>query len=300
MDPSRKERTTRSWPVHEGPAWVDGTAARILLGSIIPALILLAWWAGIRSGSAVVPTFGEVWAVVAHPFEEPPDLYSRSLAFSALLTLVRFFLGYLLAVVTAVPLGVLAARSPVTEHILHPIVELARPINPIVLLPLLTVLLGLASLATMVSGGADAWKHDILDQVQLAMVFILWYGAFFPIYLSTIHGVRKVRTSFLEAMFLLGATRRQVLRWVILPHALPSIANGMRIALGVTWLVVIAAEIFPGTRSGLGYMLCTACKTSEYEYTFAAIIVIGIIGLLSNEVLRRFERRAGHWQALER
>jgi len=300
LDPSRKERAARSWPVREGPAWVDGTAARILLGSIIPSLLLLAWWAGIRSGSAVVPTFGEVWAVIAHPFEEPPDLYSRSLAFSALLTLVRFFLGYLLAVVTAVPLGIFAARSPVTEHILHPIVELARPINPIVLLPLLTVLLGLASLATMVSGGADAWKHDILDQVQLAMVFILWYGAFFPIYLSTIHGVRKVRISFLEAMFLLGATRRQILRWVIIPHALPSIANGMRIALGVTWLVVIAAEIFPGTRSGLGYMLCTACKTSEYEYTFAAIIVIGVIGLLSNEVLRRFERRAGHWQALER
>ena len=61
----------------------------------------------------------------------------------------------------------------------------------------------------------------------------------------------------------------------------------MRIALGVTWLVIIAAELFPGTRSGLGYMLCTACKTSEYEYTFAAIILIGVIGLLTNGLLRR-------------
>jgi NitT/TauT family transport system permease protein len=140
----------------------------------------------------------------------------------------------------------------------------------------------------------------VLDQVQLAMLFILWYGAFFPIYLSTLHGVRGVRVSFLESLRLLGASRAQVLRWVVLPHALPAIANGMRIALGVTWLVVIAAEIFPGTRGGLGYMLCTACKTSDYEYTFAALIVIGVVGLLTSGALRRLERGVSHWQAAER
>jgi NitT/TauT family transport system permease protein len=273
---------------------------RIALGSVIPGLVLLAWGYGAAAGSAVIPGFGEVWEVLSHPFREPPDLYSRSLAFSTLLTLFRFAAGYLLAVVTAVPLGILAARSRAAEYILYPIVELARPINPIVLLPLLTVLLGLASLSTVVFGAQEAWKHDILDQVQLAMIFILWYGAFFPIYISTLHGVRGVRTAYLETMFLLGARKGQLLRWVILPFALPSIANGMRIALGVTWLVVIAAELFPGTRSGLGYLLCTACKTSEYAYTFAAIILIGIIGLASNEVLRRFERRVSHWQAAER
>jgi NitT/TauT family transport system permease protein len=278
----------------------ESLTKRIALGAIIPGLVLLGWWYGAAAGSAVIPGFGEVWEVLAHPFREPPDLYSRSLAFSVLLTLIRFFLGYFLAVCTAVPLGILAARSRVTEHILDPIVELARPINPIVLLPLLTVLLGLASLSTVAFGANEAWKHDILDQVQLAMIFILWYGAFFPIYISTLHGVRNVRTAYLETMSLLGAGRRQTLRWVILPSALPSIANGMRIALGVTWLVVVAAEIFPGTRSGLGYLLCTACKTSEYAYTFAAIILIGVIGLLTNEALRRFERRVGHWQAAER
>jgi len=278
----------------------DRLATRIALGAIIPGLVLLAWWFGAAGGSAVVPSFGEVWEVISHPFREPPDLYSRSLAFSVLLTLIRFSIGYLLALVTAVPLGILAARNRPTEHILYPIVELARPINPIVLLPLLTVLLGLASLSTLAYGESEAWKHDVLDQVQVAMVFILWYGAFFPIYLSTLHGVRNVRTAYLETMTLMGAGKRHLLRWVILPHALPSIASGMRIALGVTWLVVIAAEIFPGTRSGLGYMLCTACKVSEYEYTFAAIIIIGVIGLVSNELLRRFERRVGHWQATER
>jgi len=277
-----------------------GAAGRLLLGAIIPSLVLLAWWAGARSGSAVVPTFGEVWDVLSHPLREPPDLQSPSLAFSVSITLVRFAIGYALAVLTAVPLGIAAARSRVVESVLQPAVELARPVNPLVLLPLLTVLLGLLSPASLLYGREDAWRHDLLDQLPLAMLFILWYGAFFPIYLSALHGVRSTRTAHLETLRVLGAGRLQALRWALLPHALPAIANGMRIALGVTWLVIIAAELFPGTRSGLGYMLCTACKTSEYEYTFAAMILIGVIGLLTNELLRRFERRVGHWQAAER
>lgn len=283
-----------------GPRLADSAIGRGILGALIPSLVLAAWWLGVSSGSAVVPTFSEVWDVLAHPLREPPDLQSPSLAFSVAITLARFAIGFALAVATAVPLGIAAARSPTLEGILHPMVELARPINPVVLLPLLTVLLGLTSPATVLFGQRDAWRHAILDQLPLAMLLILWYGAFFPIYLAALYGVRSTRTSHLETLRLLGAGRLQELRWLLLPHALPAIANGMRIALGVTWLVIIAAELFPGTRSGLGYMLCTACKTSEYEYTFAAMILIGLIGLATNGALRRFERRVGHWQAAER
>jgi NitT/TauT family transport system permease protein len=282
------------------PRRTGSAAGRALLGAVIPSLVLAGWWLGSLSGSAVVPGFGEVWDVLVHPLREPPDLQSPSLAFSVVITLVRFAVGFSLAVVTAVPLGIAAARSRALESILYPMVELARPINPVVLLPLLTVLLGLISPATILFGERAAWRHAILDQLPLAMLFILWYGAFFPIYLSALHGVRAIRTSYIETLHLLGAGWRQELRWLLVPHALPAIANGMRIALGVTWLVIIAAELFPGTRSGLGYMLCTACKTSEYEYTFAAIILIGVIGLASNGLLRRFERSVGHWQAAER
>jgi NitT/TauT family transport system permease protein len=283
-----------------GSRRADRAVGGRLLGAVIPSLVLAAWWLAARSGSAVVPTFGEVWDVLSHPLREPPDLQSPSLAFSVAITLARFAIGFSLAVLTAVPLGIAAARSPALERLLHPMVELARPINPVVLLPLLTVLLGLTSPATILFGQRAAWRHAVLDQMPLAMLLILWYGAFFPIYLAALYGVRSIRTSRLETLHLLGAGSLQELRWLLLPHALPAIANGMRIALGVTWLVIIAAELFPGTRSGLGYMLCTACKTSEYEYTFAAMILIGVIGLLTNGALRRFERAVGHWQAAER
>ena len=130
------------------PHWAERGPGRWALGAALPALVLAAWWLGARSGSAVVPGFGEVWDVLAHPLREPPDLQSPSLAFSVAITLVRFAVGFSLAVATAVPLGIAAARSPVLERLLQPMVELARPINPVVLLPLLTVLLGLTSPAT--------------------------------------------------------------------------------------------------------------------------------------------------------
>jgi len=263
-------------------------------------LVLFAWWMAIRSGTAVVPTFGEVLRVLLHPFQVPPDLYSRSLAFSLMMTLLRLCIGFGLGVVTAVPLGLWAAQNRIVDRILYPLIQIARPINPIVLLPIATVVFGLSSIASVMIGGADAWKYDIWDQVQLAMIFILWWGAFFPVFLSTVSGVRSVRTAYLETMMLLGASRMMILRKVVIPGALPSITGGMRIALGVTWLVLIAAEIFPGTRSGIGYMLCTACKTSDYQYTFAAMLVIGLVGLLTDVLLFRLERSAGHWQSRER
>jgi len=280
--------------------WADRPAGKLVLGLIFPFAVLFAWWLGIRSGTAVVPTFGEVWHVLTHPFDIPQDLYSRSLAFSVMMTLLRLAIGFGAGVVTAVPLGLWAGQNRVVDRILYPLVQTARPVNPIVLLPIATVLFGLTSVASIFVGPDEAWKYDVWDQVQLAMVMILWWGAFFPIFISTVHGVRTTRTAFIESMRLMGAGRMQIFMKVILPHALPSIANGMRIALGVTWLVLIAAEIFPGTRSGLGYMLCVACKTSDYQYTFAAIMIIGFIGYITDRLLLKFEHQVGHWQAAER
>ncbi|MDF1555666.1 MAG: ABC transporter permease [Deferrisomatales bacterium] len=270
------------------------------LGAVLPAVLVLAWGYGARSGSSVVPGFQEVWSVLSHPFDVPRDLLSGSLAESTGLTVLRLGLGFLLALVTAVPLGVWAGRDRRVAYLLQPAVEAARPINPIVMLPLLTVFLGLSSLGTLVHGVADAWRYPLLDQLQTTVVLILWAGAFFPIYTSTVHGVRGVRTAHLEMLDLIGATRWHRIRWVVWPHCLPSVVNGMRIGLGVSWLVVVAAEAFPGTHSGLGHMLCTACNTAEYEYTFAAAIVIGVLGVFSSEGLRRLEVRVSRWQAAER
>ena len=96
--------------VNRKPEFADTIAGRLLLGSVLPLCLVLAWWAGIRSGTAVVPTFGQVAYVLIHPFEQPQDIYSRSLAFSTMITIIRLMLGFGLGVITAVPLGLLLFR----------------------------------------------------------------------------------------------------------------------------------------------------------------------------------------------
>ena len=84
------------------------------------------------------------------------------------------------------------------------------------------------------------------------------------------------------------------------PAATDGIAAGLRIGMGTAWMVIVAAEFFPGTRAGVGYMITSSHEVTEYRYCFACILVIGALGLLINAGLARFERRVGRWQARER
>ena len=118
--------------------------------------------------------------------------------------------------------------------------------------------------------------------------------------MNTAAGVRAVRHSHIEAARVIGASSRQVLTKVILPSAMPSIVTGLRIGGGIAWRVIIAAEIFPGTRSGLGYMIAASHEIGEYEYAFAAIIVIGAIGMALDCALRLLTLRVGRWQPKEK
>jgi NitT/TauT family transport system permease protein len=148
--------------------------------------------------------------------------------------------------------------------------------------------------------GDRAWKHDLLDQLGVAMVAVIWWGAFFPIFVNTVHGVRNVKALYLEVGRICGASRLQTFRRIVLPAALPAIVAGLRIGMGTAWMVIVAAEFFPGTRSGLAYMITTADEVGKHRYTFACILVIGLLGILINSALRRLEDRVGRWKAKER
>lgn len=278
---------------------LPGRFRALVLGVLPPLLILLAWHLAARSSRATIPQIREVVDVLVHPLQDPPGLDSYSLAHSAFISLLRVLCGFTLAVLTAVPLAILVGRIRVFREIFTPTIELIRPVCPVAWLPVLIILFGLSSLGTLIYG-EEGWRHDILNHLGLAMVAVTWYGAFFPIFVNTVHGVTNVKQLYVEVALTNGATRTQIFCHVVLPAALPAIVAGLRIGMGTAWMVIVAAEFFPGTKSGVGYMITTSHEVAEPQYGFAAIVVIGFMGIVINALLGIVERRVGRWKARER
>ncbi len=279
--------------------WHERIPVRVLLGVVLPGVLLGAWHLASLGEGAVIPSIREVADVILHPLRDPPNLDSRPLLQSVGISVLRVLIGFAAAALTAVPLGVLVGYSAVADRIVSPLVEVFRPICPIAWLPVAILLFGFSSAGSLVWGD-EAWRHDLASQLQLAMAFIIWWGAFFPIFLNTVAGVRGVRSLHLEAARTLGAGPRQIFFKVMLPASLPSIMTGLRVGMGLAWMVIIAAEIFPGARAGLGYMIVTAHQVAQYEYAFASILIIGVIGLAINEVMLFLSNRVSWWEGLER
>ncbi|NBC10669.1 MAG: ABC transporter permease subunit, partial [Planctomycetes bacterium] len=254
-----------------------GLIRRAALGAVIPLLALIVWHAA--SGfSAIVPTIGQVAAVLADPLSPPPALDSISLFASATVSVLRVVIGFALACLTGIPLGLLVGRSRRANELFSPAISAIMVISPVAWLPITILVFGLSTPATVLYGD-EAWRADLLNQLTFAIVAVIWLGASFPVILDTAAGARAVRQAHIERATALGASRPQVLTKVILPAAAPAIVTGVRVGGGIAWRVIVAAEIFPGTRGGLGYMITTAHAQASYEYAFASILVIGLIGL---------------------
>lgn len=276
-------------------------ARKALLGALLP-LVLLTVWHVASMQSVIVPSIVEVLAVFAHPFEPPRALDSGPLAMGVLVSLLRVSLGFGLSAMLAVPLGLWIGRSRLAEEIVSPILSAGMVVSPIAWLPVTILVFGLSSVGRSVFG-AESWRPglpSLMEQVSYAVVAVVAVGAFIPMLFNASAGARSVREAHLEVVRMLGAGPLQRFRTVILPASLPAVLTGLRIGAGVAWRVIVAAEIFPGTRSGLGYMIATAQQQASYEYAFAAILVIAVIGLALDGVFRLLLWRVGRWQEKQR
>ncbi len=131
----------------------------------------------------------------------------------------------------------------------------------------------------------------ICDSIQFSMVFIILIGAFFPILISTIQGVKSIPQILLESARTLGAKNLSLLYKVIVPAILPSIVTGLRIGLGVGWMCLVAAEMMPGSSAGLGYLIWYAYELLRTEIVVAGIVVIGLLGFFMDQGFRYVEQR---------
>jgi ABC-type nitrate/sulfonate/bicarbonate transport system permease component len=197
-------------------------------------------------------------------------LASGELEHHALTSLWRMVIGFGVAVTLGVPLGLVMGRSRLISDALLVPVELLRPIAGIAWIPVGLYVFGIS---------------------EALPIFIIAYAAFFPILLNTIEGVEAAGRRLTAAGRVLGA-RGFTLYWrVILPAAMPKVLNGIRIALGIAWMAIVAAE-FVGAPSGLGYMIEWYRTMLSTESIIAALIVVGLLGgtmdFLARAALRRF------------
>ena len=267
------------------------------LAAFLLLLIIWAWAASAIQNAVILPSVEQVATVLAHPND---DLLSMgSLLTNIGVSLVRVLLGYSVAVLIAVPLGIVMGYSMTMHTMLGDFLNLFRPIPPLAWVPLVMAWFGIASLADLFGIDRGPW-FITLNNFKYSMIFIIFIGAFFPVLTSSIHGVRNVNRVFIDTARVLGASRFDIFRKILLPAALPSMVNGMRIGLGIAWMCLVSAEMLPGSISGVGYLITHAYTMASTDIVIAGMFSIGLTGALMDWLFRRVERRRFSWQRLAR
>lgn len=257
------------------PAVPAGRAGRPhpALGWVLPALALLAFEVLVRSGVLAAHLFPAPSEIVRTLFDLGSDLASH-IGVSIARVAGGFAIGASLAVVAAVVVG-LDRRA---EALLDPTFQALRAVPSLAWVPLLLLWLGI----------------DETPKITLIAI-----GAFFPVYLNLLSGLRNVDRKLVELGEVYGLSRSALVRRILLPASLPSLYTGLRVGLSLAWMFLVAAELIAATR-GLGYLLTDGRETSRPDIVLAAILLLAVLGKLSDSVLKSLERRALAWRdALE-
>jgi NitT/TauT family transport system permease protein len=261
-----------------------------------PVILLIIWQAAAQYYNQpwIFPSVTRVLSQLAHPFRQ--HYASGSLLSNTLISLLRVLIGFSLASVIGVPLGIVMGSIPFMRDILEPVIEILRPLCPIAWLPFAIVVFKLRTLPQLF--GID-YSHTIFDHVQLGMIFVIFIGGLFPVLTNTLDGVVSVRKNYLMLAQALGASPKQTFLHVYLPAAMPMILTGLRQGLGLCWFVIIAAEMMTGGDSGIGYLLIYASDNSAMDIVIAAMLIIGGVGALLSFMMRRIMYRFVSWKGKE-
>jgi len=204
------------------------------------------------------------------------DIFGVNLLEHAATSLIRVGVGFAVAMITAVSLGLLIGWNRKLSALFNPLIEIVRHIPPIAWIPFSIVFFGLGLFSS---------------------AFIVWLGAFFPILLNTASGVKNIGKAQIDVAITLGAREREIVSKVVFPAILPEIITGMRVGLGVGWMCVIASEMI-GLRKpiGLGFFILEMQYLGRYLDMAAGMIMIGLVGLLLDYGLRFLEYKILRWR----
>jgi taurine transport system permease protein len=263
------------------PRLMDPLSVRLprrttMIISIATVVSLIGLWWLVTAFGWVKPLFLPSPGAVAAKFHE---LNTDGFADATLLqhskaSLFRVFSAFGLAVLTAIPIGILMGINDPFKGVADPIIEFYRPLPPLAYLPLIIIWLGIDDLAKIV---------------------LIYLAVFAPICLSTRAGVRSVPREMILAASTLGASRLQIIRHIILPGALPEILTGMRVGIGFGWTTLVAAEMVAAT-AGLGFMVLNAKDFLATDVVITGILIIGAIAYAFDLLMRFVEQWLVPWK----
>jgi len=234
--------------------------------ALIIALVAVWWFTVVASGTIIFPT---PWDVVLGTLElaRLGSLWDHIAS-----SLFRVGAGYLLAAAVAIPLGLLMGWFEGVFATLNPLIQILRPISPIAWIPLAILWFGVGNFSP---------------------IFLIFLASVFPIIVETAAGVHSIERQYIRAAQNFGVSGLALFRQVVIPASLPHIITGMRISLGVAWLVVVAAEMI-ALRSGLGYLIIDSRNAgNRYDLVVAGMVIIGLTGLLLDILMRQLEKLKG-------
>ena len=250
------------------------TATLLRAASI--ALFFLIWYAVALLNAHVIKFFNPILLPAPHTvlFAGIEMVRSGELQRDILASMSRVVQGFVLAAVVGVAVGTAVGRSRRLEYLVEPTIELLRPIPPLAFLPMMVLWFGIG---------------------ETSKVAFIAYAAFFPIFTTTVEGIKYVDPLLIRAAASLGASERDIFRYVVLPAALPNIITGLRIGFGLSFFVIVAAE-FIAADSGLGFLINDARTFFLVANMLLGAAVIGAIGFIFNTLLRRLEAWLLRWR----
>jgi taurine transport system permease protein len=238
-------------------------------------VILLAWYLAARFGNMpklIFPSPDDVWNSFLKTLTKG---YKGHTLWEHLLdSLRRLGIAYGIAIITAIPAGLLSGRFPKLAAALDPIISFCRPLPPLAYYTILVLWMG------------------IDDNSKIMLLFL---AGFPPIYISCVSGITRMRVDYANSAKNLGATPTQIFFFVIFPVSLPDIFTGLRNAMAAMYSTLVAAEMVAAV-SGVGWMVLDAGKYLQSDIVFVGIITMGITGIILDETLKRLEKKIVFWK----
>lgn len=246
----------------------------LVYGVASPVIVIAVWWftaAVLVRSESLLPLPSSVWQALVE------DISGGSLWLNTWASLQRVFVGFAIAVVTAIPVGLVLGWYRVVQGLVEPIIQFLRVIPPIAIIPLVIVYLGIG---------------------ESAKIFLIWFSAFLTIVISVYGGIRSIDATLIRAGRVLGAKDVDIFLDIAIPASIPFIFVGMRLGLATAWSTLVAAELIASSE-GLGFLIIQSGQYRDLARVLLGITIIGVIGLLMDRLILALDKRLTRWQERE-